>query len=356
MDYYISDGMNVKIIEGKDFNHYFRKSDGLSLTWGKTKDDDPEFSPVGPLIADIEIVKGCRGIRNKDGIRKVCPFCYKSNEPNDVDYMTFDNFKQILDKLPKSLGQIAFGVDAEANLNPDLEKILRYCREKYIIPNITIADTDDNTTKMLAELCGAIAVSYYPFQNKDICYNLIEKLTKKHGMKQVNIHCLVSAEMENSIYELIEDIKTDRRLKYLNAVVFLSLKTKGRGDAHKRLSDEKYNDLVETLIESSIPFGFDSCSAFRFLNAIKHLPHLYEEYKTFAEPCESTRMSLYINEKCEFYPCSFTEKTGNWEKGINLLEIDDFLKDVWYNKNVKNTRKQIISCNKCSKNCFYYEV
>ena len=355
MKYVIKDNDEMKLIKGKDFNHIFRKSDGLSMTWGRTKKDDPEYSPVGPLIADFEIVKGCRGIRDKNGVRKVCPFCYKSNTPNNIEYMSFDDFKKIVDKLPKSLGQIAFGVDAEATLNPDLFKIMKYCRKIGIIPNITIADTDNETTEKLSKLCGAIAISYYPFQNKDICYDLVDKLTDKYEMKQVNIHCLVSNEMKESIYTLINDVKTDARLKNLNAIVFLSLKQKGRGDAHNRMSDEEYKNLVDTLLESEINFGFDSCSAHRFLTAVKDHKN-YNQFEQMSEPCESTRMSMYVNERGEFYPCSFTEGVGEWEKGINLLEVEDFLKEVWYNNNVIETREQIIKCDKCGKNCYMFEV
>jgi len=41
------------------------------------------------------------------------------------DYnMSFDTFKILLDKLPKTLGQIAFGCDATTESNPDVWKII----------------------------------------------------------------------------------------------------------------------------------------------------------------------------------------------------------------------------------------
>ena len=359
MKYKIIDNEYEKIISGEDFNHVFRKSDGLSMTWGRTKEDDPEFCPLGPLLADIEIIKGCNGIRDKSGTRRVCSFCYKANTPNDIHCMSFETFKTIIDKVPKSLGQIAFGADAEATLNPDLFKMMNYCREKNIIPNITVADVEPETAQLLSALCGAVSVSYYPQIDKNRCYDTIDLLANRYAMSQVNIHCLVADFMEEYIYELLEDIKTDPRLKNLNAVVFLSLKQKGRGENFNRMSDENYNKLVDTLLESGINFGFDSCSAFRFLNAVKDHPN-YKEFEQMSEPCESTKFSMYINEEGILYPCSFTEKGvfggEDWNEGIDMTKIDDFIKDVWYDPRVVKVREKITQCGKCHKNCFAFEV
>jgi len=89
------DKKKTKIIRAKDgcFNHFFDKETGLSMTWGKNKEDDPTYSPYGPLIADIEITDICFGPGGK-----VCDFCYKSNTPKGT-YMTFETFKRLFEKL-----------------------------------------------------------------------------------------------------------------------------------------------------------------------------------------------------------------------------------------------------------------
>jgi len=354
MKYKIVDNEDKKLITGPGFNHMFCKSTGKALTWGDTYDEDPDFSPVGPLIADIEIVKGCRGIRDKEGNRSVCSFCYKSNTPNDINYMSLETFKTIVDKVPKSLGQIALGVDADATLNPDLFDIMKYCRSQHIIPNLTVADIGFETAQLISVYAGAVAVSYYPQIDKNRCYDSIDLLANKFKMKQVNIHCLVSDFMEDSIYELLEDIKTDPRLKNLNAVVFLSLKQKGRGVNFNRLSDEKYKKLVGVLNESGISYGFDSCSANRFLTAVSDHAQ-YGTFKQMSEPCESLCFSMYINENGKFTVCSFCENEKDIFE-IDMLEVDDFLKDVWFNPKVVEIRKKIIDCRNCGKNCFYFNV
>ena len=46
--------------------------------------------------------------------------------------------------------------------------------------------------------------------------------------------------------------------------------------------------------------------------------HDFEKLKTFAEPCESTLFSSYIDVNGDFYPCSFAENTKGWETGISV--------------------------------------
>ena len=156
-----------RYIHGKnnEFNMYFRKSDGFTAKWGKTFDDDPAFNPFGNEIADIEITKACRGIRNKkDGKRVPCPCCYKSNSSKGT-YMNFETFKKIFDTMnvSKTMTQIAFGVDAEASeeLNPDIWKIFEYTKNNNVTPNVTVADITPYTAEKIVSLCGACAVSVY---------------------------------------------------------------------------------------------------------------------------------------------------------------------------------------------------
>ena len=410
MKFKVDDTISQRRIMSENFNHYFRKSDGLSMTWGKTQEDDPEFAPF-PLLMDMEIVSMCRGIRGKDGIRKPCPFCYKSNTP-EGDYMTFETFKEIISKicpimrvevnyvdgrsrsykpsetiltldgeksvlnLTKNDGtihgkiediwnvrigpeQIAFGVDAEATLNPDMFKMMLYCKEIGIVPNVTVADIGPEIAQLLSSMCGAISVSVYSW-NKDAAYDSIDLLANKYKMNQVNIHMLVASETEDFIFnELLEDVKTDPRLKNLNAIVFLSLKTKGRGKSFHRMSDVSYKKLVDKLLGEEINFGFDSCSQIRFKKAIQGHPN-YDAMIEMSQNCESTCESIYINEDGKFFPCSFTEKGKfggeDWEKGIDILQVDDFFKDIWFNPKVISTRNKIIECGKCDTSCFAFDI
>lgn len=55
MNYTIAETAIHKVLKSKGINYVFSKVDGTMMTWGKTKEEDPPFSLVGPFIADIEV-------------------------------------------------------------------------------------------------------------------------------------------------------------------------------------------------------------------------------------------------------------------------------------------------------------
>jgi len=353
LDYVLRDSKNFKALISDKVNYSFDKNNGNMAVWGKTKEEDPDFSPYGNFILDIEITTKCKGPRRKDenGILRhaLCNFCYKSNTP-DGKNMSLDMFKNILDRMPPVLTQIAFGADAQAEANPKLFDMMRYSRSKGIIPNITVADISDEIADQLVANCGAVAVSRYA--DKDVCYDSIKKLTDR-GLTQTNMHFCIFEESYDQAIETMMDMKSDQRLAKMNAIVFLSLKKKGRGKTgFTPLSQEKFATLVNKAFELEIPFGFDSCGANKFLESIKDRPD-YKQLSMLAEPCESTGMSFYIDTDGNGFPCSFAEGSEGWSDGIPVYNCENFVKDVWMNPRIKEFRENIIGC---GRSCFLYNV
>ena len=110
--------------------------------------------------------------------------------------------------------------------------------------------------------------------------------------------------------------------------------------------------MIDIALKKNINLGFDSCGCHRFLNAIIGHPK-EKEFKTLAVPCESTLESSYIDVNGDFYPCSFTEGSEGWEKGISVVEAEDFVRDVWYHERTQAFRERLWSCNR---HCPIYEV
>lgn len=349
MKYIIEENRKIKKLISEDYNYYFNKETGYFERWGKTLLEDPDFSEFGPEIADIEITTKCSGPGGK-----LCPFCYKGNTPSGSN-MSFDTFKKIFHKLPKTLTQIAFGADATATMNPDIWKIMSYCRNNdynYVVPNITVADVSDEVAKNLEKYCGAVAVSRY--SDKDICYDSVKKLTDL-GMTQVNIHLMVSEETYMDAIETLSDIKTDSRLSKLNAIVFLSLKNKGRGKNFQSLSQEDFKKIVDFAMKLEVPFGFDSCSCQKFLESVKDHSD-FKKFEMMAEPCESTRFSIYIDVHGNYYPCSFSEGIGKWKNGISVIDSKNFLEDIWNSKNTQEFRIKCINNITDKNSCQLYSI
>lgn len=330
----------IKKVRASGYNYNFNTENGFFARWGNTSQEDPLFSPLGPEILDMEISTICGG---------GCSFCYKSNTKVGEN-MSFDTFKTIFHKIPKNLTQIAFGI-GDIDTNPDLWKILEYCRNNdynCVVPNITVngRNLTPEIIGMLTELCGAVAVSRY---NTDNCYNAVSALCNA-GLKQVNIHQLLCEETLESCFQLINDIKNDTRLCKLNAAVFLLLKPKGKRNKLNQLKSlSEYKRLIDYAFEKGVAIGFDSCSAPSFLAAVKERPD-YGQLEMLAEPCESDCFSAYINVKGRFFHCSFTEGEDGW-KGIDVLECDDFMKDVWHSPEVQRFRKLLTQNNQGCRSC-----
>lgn len=349
----LSKDKKAKVFKSSNANYLFNLEDGQMLSWGERFEDDPQRFPC-PSILDCEITTICKGVNGK-----VCPFCYKANTPNGKN-MSFETFKHILDVYPKSLTQCAFGADASLTSNPDLWKMAEYCRQNNIIPNITAAQLDDETADKVAKYMGATAISVY--EDKNAAYDSVKRLTDR-GMTQVNIHLMISQETFERAKQVLSDVKTDPRLKKLNAVVMLSLKKKGRGVNFHPLTQEQFNELVSYARTNKIGLGFDSCSSLKAYRAFSDKP----EVRDSIIPCEASIESSYINVDGYYYPCSFCEgeKSGDldWTSGINANECrstEEFLDKIWYNEKTLEFSKALLNtkCNNCEdcRHCPMFEV
>jgi len=233
--------------------------------------------------------------------------------------------------------QVAFGADSKAESNPDLWRMMDYCRRNGVIPNITVAQITDETADKLVERCGAVAVSRY--DDKNICYDSVKKLTDR-GLDQCNIHCLIAEETFDNAWETLQDSLTDPRLEKLKAIVFLSLKKKGRGKSFTPLAQDKFKKIVDFAMEHNVGIGFDSCSAFKYLKSVEGHPN-FKTFEMYSEPCESTAFSSYINCDGRFFPCSFAED-GEFGGGLDAVNCDDFMKDVWNHPKTEAFRQGLL--------------
>jgi MoaA/NifB/PqqE/SkfB family radical SAM enzyme len=330
-----------RVCKSTDYNWIFNTRNGHFIRWGKTLEDDPKLAP-SPEILDIEISTICH---------QGCEFCYKSNTSRGKN-MSFEKFKRILDKFDENLTQVAFGIGDIRNekrelVHPELYKIIEYTKERGVIPNITINSyrmTEYDYSK-LAELCGAIAVSNYDIND---CFECVKKLNDA-GCKQVNIHQLLAEETLKDCYDLIDFVNSDSRTVNLNAVVFLCLKQTGRGEKlHPVKALKTYKELVTKILDRKVRFGFDSCEANNFLNAVKDHPD-EAVFKMVAEPCESSLFSMYINVDGFAFPCSFSEKS---RFGVQVDTYESFDK-VWNHYMTEDFRKELIENNR---NCPIYNL
>jgi hypothetical protein len=380
-----------RIVHSTDYNTYFNKENGFFARWGESKEDDPVKAPM-PEIADIEISSG-RCHNN-------CPFCYKSNSAGgELHNMTFHEFRKVFHKIAKTvteikfldhrpaeievisdidvdtiykdcmtkqdiidknleyydpesvfsiqvynqglLNQIAFGITSPYD-NPDFFRMMEYARAFDVIPNYTIkaADVSEEVAEQTVRLCGACAISLG--ENREQNIRAIKLL---QGIEQLNIHQVAMNTTYDKIIEFLELLHNRNDLS-INALVLLKYKPKGtNAGKFKPLSKEQYKNIFNLASEYGIGIGFDSCSAPVYLDMIKDSEKA-SELSMYAEPCESTLFSVYVNSHCETFPCSFAENESrddeDWTTGINLLEIKDFQKEVWNSERVEYFRNKLL--------------
>ena len=326
----------MKQVRTSAYNYNFNEQNGYFERWGKTLEENSQYSPLGNEILDIQISNICHN---------GCNFCYQGNTSSGKN-MSFDVFKNVVNKMSGNLTQIAIAT-GDIDSNPDIWKMMEYAYSIGIIPNITISGyrlTDDIISK-LKKYVGGIAVSHY---NDDICFDAVYKLHKA-GLKQINIHQLLSEETYISTLNLLDSYKTDKRLSGLNAIVFMTLKQKGRGINYHRLLDHHYNLIINRCLSGNISIGFDSCGCSRFVNAIRGRNN-FSNLLQYCEFCEATLFSAFINVNGLYFPCSFAE--GKFD-GIDVIKYENFLQDVWYNPITIDWRKKLL---KNCRDCPVYEV
>ena len=191
----------------KDYFQLFNKNTGFNIRLGKNANDDPSWCPLGPEIADIEVVTGsCPKVNSEN-----CRWCYKNNTSAPGKVMTLDEFKRVIKSFPMNLSQVALGITGVKS-NPYLVDMLKWLREYGVIGNLTLtgADLDDDMAENLAKYCGACAVSCYD-KAKDLCYRTIDKLhtiaQQKFGKDMhVNMHIVIADFSIDHVMSVLEDI------------------------------------------------------------------------------------------------------------------------------------------------------
>lgn len=314
------------------YNWVFDTESGFFVRWGKTKDDDPQFSPFGPEIADIEISTICN---------HNCPFCYKDNSKLGEN-MSREVFDSVLSKLPDNVMQIAYGIGSISSVVDLLPYVFSKTRERGIVPNITIngLDMTPNLYGLLATFCGAVSVSHTG--SDSLCFDAIKNLHKS-GLKQINIHKVVHSDNINDCFNLIDKVK-DNKIPELSSLVFLILKPKGRAkNSSKILSFNRFKSVLDYAKYCNVSIGMDSCGAPLAIKA-----NFDWLDKRSISCCDSSAFSIYVDIHGKAYPCSFTAGNPGWENGLNIVTCSDFIKDIWFNPKLVSWRNQLLNS---TRNC-----
>ena len=340
----------LTMCEDHHYNCFFNKLTGYNCRFAEEPELDPICCELGPEIADIEIVTGsCPKVNSEN-----CRWCYKNNTSAPGKVMTLDEFQTVISRFPINLSQVALGITGVKS-NPYLKDILIHLRTLGIIPNLTLtgADLDDEMADVLCQYCGACAVSCYD-KAKDLCYNTIKRLYDNAKAKfnrdmHLNMHIVIADFSMNHIMDVLNDIK-DGKVPGLRSVVMLHAKPVGRAkNLDCSLSKENLTKVIKFCLDNNISFGFDSCNGHNVQDILIEIGK--PELCGSIEPCESGRMSIYVNVEGKITPCSFVEHIYE-DSAIDLLN-STVIKDIWMHNKMLNAFR---NCTKCSKSCPIYAL
>ena len=324
-----------------DYYQIFNKTTGFNVRMGKTFEEDPSWCPLGPEILDFEIsINGCPKVGGAN-----CKYCYKNNSDKPASNITLDDFKKVVNRFPRNLSQIALGITG-VQTNPDFVEMLRWLREdKGIVPNYTLsgADLNDEIFEATLKYCGRVAVSVYE-TDKNLCYNTIKRFNDRHP-NFCNMHIILSDSNLPFIEEVLTDIE-DKKVEGLRNIVFLRCKPVGRASKLPcTLSFETLDKVIQRCEKIGIGYGFDSCSCGLVQDYFREKGR--PELMKYCEPCESSRISGYINTFGQYFHCSFCEHVPNF-KSYNFL-TDDFDFEKFWVEDCEKYRK-LDTMNNCP--CF----
>ena len=300
---------------------------GFTARWGKSLDENPGFAPV-PELADISISNYCT---------KGCSFCYKNSTPQGT-IMSLESYKMVLDQLEHpvygSVFQVALG-GGEPLEHPQFREIIDETVHRGIVPNFTTNGL--HMTQDIASFCkdrvGAVAVSTESISG--IPQHCV-KLLIENGIR-TNIHFVLQ---NDNIIEAIQILlgKYDKILEGVNALIFLTFKPAGRGEKQHLVREGiEFLDFLKAVKHKTtlVKIGFDACF-------VPHLLHYDVVNSALVDTCEGGYFSVYIDEKCQVSPCSFS---GNRDK-YPLSEYPFY--DIWLHK-FEAFRARMV--NKCTQNC-----
>ena len=310
-----------------DYHFLADSKTGTTFRWGKTFDDDPLFAPV-PELADISISNRCH---------KGCGFCYRQST-GDGALMSLKDYCDVLDSMNSpeygNVFQVALG-GGEPLEHPDFMEIINETVKRGIVPNFT-TNGALLTESLLDDIRGKVGALAISISDVEEIIRLKDILSASLRIK-VNLHYILSRRSVEQAIDIVRG-KYDHLLDSINAVIFLTYKPAGRGSANDVLMAGK--ELSEFLHcikhpQTMCRIGFDAC----FVPMILSQDQTLSNYVDF---CEGGFFSVYINEKKEVSPCSFS----NGKDAYSLDEYDFY--DIWLNKFQLYRNKQT---NRCAADC-----
>jgi len=315
---------------------------GTTFRWGESFEKNPKYAPW-PELADISISNHCTNN---------CDFCYRDSKLN-YSFMSLSDYEYLIKQLKHphwgNVFQIALG-GGEPLQHPDFIEIINITKSYGIIPNFTTNGkylTADMIIKLKGKV-GAIAISTTDI--KMIHKDTIIKLKKADIT--CNIHYVLNY---NNLKQAIEILNGEHNqyIQDINSTIFLTYKPLGRADNSRVLKIEQDFLNFVSIIEynlCSTRIGFDACF-------VPMLMYYTNVDLTYIDPCECAFFSVYIDEKLNMRPCSFSDDE-KFTYSVKEYSVEHIWTVLFKSYRDSLTNKCIRSCKnktECRGCCSYFD-
>ena len=332
----------MQFYEDKRFSFWelFNENNGTLFRSNVTGTRNDPLMRSFPELIDVGIMGHCES--GKKGFCKAVGVdCYQQGFSSRKANMPFSNYKLIVDEAKGKTFQIALGGAGDPNKHENIEKILQYTRENNIIPNMTTSgfEITEREIALIAEYCGAVAVSYYSklISGNESNEHTLSAISRLKSLIPTNIHYVIS---EESVDEATYRLENEKWPKGVNAIIFLLYKPVGFGISSKVIRrGEKICRFMNAALKRKHEYriGFDTCFTPILLDYRDCIEMQSVDF------CEAARFSMYIDSEMNAYPCSFDNQIGKYKISLDGNSIQS----VWDSPIFEQFRNRITSCDTC---------
>lgn len=298
------------------------------------------FQASFPHLLDIGIMGHClHGLSGR--CKQAGNLCYQSGSSIDQENMSLQDFKFIAEQCKGKVFQFALGGRGDPDQHEQFADILAASRQFGIVPNLTTSGfgLDEAKARLIAQYCGAAAVSWY---RQDYTQRAIDLLLSA-GVK-TNLHFVLSPK---SLEEAIDLLENEHIPAGINRIVFLLFKPIGQGQGAQILPFDDRTRHFFSLMDTPYGLahsGFDSCSVPGVLNST------YRVDPNCFDACEAARYSAYITPDLDMVPCSF-DQNRQWRVSLRTHSIQTAW-DGFEFEQFRSRQKQ--ACPECAKRDLCY--
>ncbi len=256
-----------------------------------------------------------------------CKICMRKNLKSQNGFMSFDDFKKILDSF--NFREVALHGWGEPLLNPEIWQMIRYAKDKGIKTSLTTNGTlvGDHIDDILGSGLDDIAFGFYDMNILLKSIENVERLIKEKKNRTSRLKIFFDITIcKNNINEVPDIIRKADEIGADAAVL------------HRLFNIYNVNPEFKTLSKKEEEKLFAKVKSLeKELNFKIYLP------KKHTLPCRIVQNTIFVTYDCKITPCCFLPE---FYVGNSCGGVGESLNSEVYKNFIKNMKDQPV-CSRC---------